>query len=310
MLFQFNAPDGGGILTGRAAIGAEDGFTSAPSSLHLVSARATPFGPSSTFSTFTKQLALVPGKPYPVQFYARCSQVYGAAFVKLDDGVAEWTALLPSTPSAGWTLVSAGNYQPQAADVTLEISALPTFGQAGQGAYAVDDLLLDEDTGEADVAPLDREPIYAALFARLQASLTGVNLFSRRLRHWSNVAAVAQPAVFLTIGDQLPQNRLDEPTLWLLVAELFLYVRMDDPNAVPGTRLNGLLKQIDGALEWRPADLVAGQMFTARGRQQTTLGGLVQYAWVTDVVAVEGVSTDQAAVKVSIEMLSAATVVA
>ena len=43
---------------------------------------------------------------------------------------------------------------------------------------------------------MTREPIYAALFALL-AGAAGVHHGSRRLRHWCDVAAAEQPALFL-----------------------------------------------------------------------------------------------------------------
>jgi len=42
---------------------------------------------------------------------------------------------------------------------------------------------------------MNREPIYSALFALLCA-IPGIITFSRRMRHWTDVPVVEQPALF------------------------------------------------------------------------------------------------------------------
>lgn len=138
---------------------------------------------------------------------------------------------------------------------------------------------------------IQREPIFAALAARL-GTLPGVVTFSRRLRHWNDVAAVEQPAVFLAQGAQNATTDTGLPTIWTLSADLYVYVRTDGGQD-PGPILNQVLDAIDAALA--PDNDVAGRQ---------TLGGLVHYCRIEGAIETdEGTLGDQAVAIIPISIL-------
>jgi hypothetical protein len=55
-----------------------------------------------------------------------------------------------------------------------------------------------------------REPIFAALFAKLQQLQTDgdVVTLSRRLTHWNDVPIEQQPALYMAQGDQVATHQL------------------------------------------------------------------------------------------------------
>ena len=117
-------------------------------------------------------------------------------------------------------------------------------------------------------AVASRESVMAALFERV-AALDGFASASRRLRHWSDVAAGEQPALFMTqrSGGLVEQVR-GQPARLTLRADLYVYVRTGE-DVLPATVLNGLLDAIAAALASDvPHD------------PAQTLGGLVHHCWI------------------------------
>lgn len=138
-----------------------------------------------------------------------------------------------------------------------------------------------------------REPIYAALFARL-AALPGLASASRRLSHWSDVPAAAQPALFQVQKGETVTQRRGLPPRRQLAVELFLYARSGaDPTVAPSQILNPLIDAIEAALAPDdPTDAVQ------------TLGGLVAHAWIEGRIETdEGVLGDQAVAIVPVNLL-------
>lgn len=95
-----------------------------------------------------------------------------------------------------------------------------------------------------------REAVFAALFAKLQA-IPGLVTVSRVLKHWNDVAAEAQPALFQSQTYQRPTTRTGEPTKWTLGADIYIYVRTDDGQA-PGTVLNPILDAVEAVFQLHP----------------------------------------------------------
>jgi len=114
---------------------------------------------------------------------------------------------------------------------------------------------------------MTREPIYAALFALL-ADAAGFTTASRRLRHWSDVAAAEQPALFMAQKSETAEQRRGLPTKWICDVDAYLYCHAPDELTAPTTILNPLLDAIEAALAPQPGggDIVANTQ---------TLGGLV-----------------------------------
>jgi hypothetical protein len=155
---------------------------------------------------------------------------------------------------------------------------------------------------------IDHEAPYTALFQRLQSDVIGLVTMSEKLKHWENVEPPAQPALFMALSDQTPINAFGLPPRWLLEAELYLYVHSDPDDAqdIPRKRINVLIKSIEEGMEWRPADLAGTGQNRGEERHQTTLGGLVQYAWISGIQIAEGVAVGQSAARFTVEMLAVA----
>lgn len=139
---------------------------------------------------------------------------------------------------------------------------------------------------------MSREPIYAALFALL-SDITGVVTSSRRLQHWSDVPATAQPAIFQTQKKELQQRRQNMPAKITLQCEVYIYVNTgnDLVNVTPSMLLNPLMDAINAAIEPYPGE-------------RQTLGALVYNCFIDgEIVTGEGVLGPQEIAIVPITIL-------
>ena len=129
---------------------------------------------------------------------------------------------------------------------------------------------------------MNREQIYSALFAKLQA-VDGFVTVSRRLRHWDDVPQAEQPALFQA---QKRESVSTEPGLnpvWLLSLDLYIYARTgEDRGESPASAINPLVDAVLSTLAPHPIT------------NKQTLGGLVQHAWVEGAIETdEGVLGEQ-----------------
>lgn len=116
---------------------------------------------------------------------------------------------------------------------------------------------------------MTREPIYAALFTKLQG-VSGVITASRHLMHWSDVSDEAQPAIFMTQGNQTGSHQLKGlPYKWDLDVKIYVYVRTSDTVA-PAQVINPILDSIEAIL-----NPVTGQQ---------TLGGLCDVCYIDGAI--------------------------
>lgn len=138
---------------------------------------------------------------------------------------------------------------------------------------------------------MDHEKIYSALFAKLSASSAFVTA-SRKLRHWSDVPASEQPAIFVVQRNELVVTTPGLPSVWRLHCDVYLYGNTNgDPVLNPSSILNPLL---DATVA-----LIAPNVMT----NKQTLGELVQHAWVEgEIVTDEGLLGDQAVCVIPIMM--------
>ncbi len=88
---------------------------------------------------------------------------------------------------------------------------------------------------------IDREAIYAALYQRL-AALPGLATSSRKLLHWADVPSDDQPALFLAQGDQSTSTTSGQETVWMLRANVYLYVHT--AGEAPGPVINPLVDAV------------------------------------------------------------------
>lgn len=131
-----------------------------------------------------------------------------------------------------------------------------------------------------------REQIYSALFERLK-TVSGIRTFSRRLKTWDEVSQGQCPALFMTVGDQIPDQHAGLPTKWTLEAECWLYCKSGtDPNATPSIEMNTILDAIEAVL--KPS---------AAGEPQT-LGGLVSHCWMSGTIETDGGTIGETAVAI------------
>jgi hypothetical protein len=136
-----------------------------------------------------------------------------------------------------------------------------------------------------------REPIYAALFA-LVASAASFVTIGRRLRHWSDVGAAEQPALFMTQKSENAEERQPLPVKWRASVDLYLSTQAPDELTSPATVLNLLLDAVEAALAPDPVGHVQ------------TLGGLVSHCWIAGRIQTdEGVLGGQAVAIVPVEIL-------
>ena len=91
------------------------------------------------------------------------------------------------------------------------------------------------------------EPIYAALFTLLAGAATFVTS-SRRLRHWSDVAAAEQPALFQVQKTETVIRPRGAPPKWTLGADVYVYCQAPDEITSPATVMNPLIDAIEAAL--------------------------------------------------------------
>lgn len=117
---------------------------------------------------------------------------------------------------------------------------------------------------------VSREQIHAALF-QLLTSAGGFITTSRTLKHWSDVPAASQPALFQAHRAEMVENPTrGAPARWSMSFDIYVYANTaSDPAQSPSTVLNPLLDAIVAALA--PNQVTGVQ----------TLGGLVHHCWIS-----------------------------
>jgi hypothetical protein len=91
---------------------------------------------------------------------------------------------------------------------------------------------------------MNREMIYDAIFTRLQG-VVGVQSVSRILRHWSDVPAEDQPAVFLAHGDEVVEPAESGASRHFLLPRVYVYANARSSDVPPSTTLNNLIGAIE-----------------------------------------------------------------
>ena len=152
---------------------------------------------------------------------------------------------------------------------------------------------------------IDLEPIYAALLTQV---LTANTLLSsdlkivesgRWLKHWDDVPAASQPALFLKQGPTDSRQKNWGMPINNLKASVWVYWKIEgspDQAFYPGKALNQFIKAISKALD----PLISGE--------KQNLGGLVQHCFIDGIISFdEGVpgDDDQAVLVIPITMVTA-----
>lgn len=129
---------------------------------------------------------------------------------------------------------------------------------------------------------MNREAIYQALYDKL-AAVPGIKTKGRKLKHWSDVPASQQPALFQAQKNELAHRQQGVGTVWTLTVDVYLYTSTTG-SALPSTQLNSIVDAIEAALQ--PDNPV---------RNTNTLGGLVQHCRIEGAIETdEGTLGDQA----------------
>jgi hypothetical protein len=138
---------------------------------------------------------------------------------------------------------------------------------------------------------MNREPIYLALFAKLQA-IPGVVTASRRLQHWADVPATSQPAIFQAQIKEKQEPRKGLPAKVILQCDVYLYVNSgNDLSVAPAPQLNQFMDAIEAAL----APDVNGVQ---------TLNNTVSHCWIEgEVITDEGALGAQAVAIIPVNIL-------
>jgi hypothetical protein len=143
---------------------------------------------------------------------------------------------------------------------------------------------------------VNREEIYAALFAHLNAQKTNniLTTASRRLRHIEECQPAEFPCAFQVQDTETANGRPKLPTIWTLNAEWWVYSYEPDTNAAPSTKLNPILDALTEALDPEvPVTL-------------ETLSGRVYHAMISgSVEIIEGVLGDRALAIIPIKIIKA-----
>ncbi len=142
---------------------------------------------------------------------------------------------------------------------------------------------------------MNREQIHVALFALLSGA-AGFVTISRKLKHWADVSAVEQPALFQAHRGEVGTNTVrGAPTQWQIGFDIYVYANTSaDPSASPSTLMNPLLDAIQAALA---PSAVSGVQ---------TLGGLVHRCWISGrIESDEGTLGDQGVLIIPIDILTA-----
>ena len=141
---------------------------------------------------------------------------------------------------------------------------------------------------------IDREAIYSALWT-LAAGAGQFATVDRRLRHWTDVHSVEQPALFMSEkGGHAAVKALGAPIVWTLYADFFIYVHSSDPYLAPASVLTPLLDALEAALA--PSRVM--------GIQHLRLPDMVNHAYIAGKIETdEGVLGNQAIAIVPVEIL-------
>ena len=140
---------------------------------------------------------------------------------------------------------------------------------------------------------MTREPIYAALYAKLQTIGGSVLTYSRILQHWTDVASSRQPAMYqVQMTEVANPQPLGLPTKWTLNLDIYIYVKGDGKTSQTPV-INALL------------DALTNVLASTNPSGKQTLGGLVEHCWIEGSIQTdEGVLGDQSVVIVPIKILA------
>lgn len=146
---------------------------------------------------------------------------------------------------------------------------------------------------------IDREAIYAALYAKLPPLVTAglAKTTSRHVKHFSDVPGAQRPAIYQFQKGETWKRRRGFPPLITLRAEWLIYTTAnpDNPATLASTAINRILNAVEEAM---------APPVSPDNNQTLGLPSIVQHAWIEDGVEIyEGVLLDTSICIVPIHIL-------
>lgn len=144
---------------------------------------------------------------------------------------------------------------------------------------------------------IDREAIYSALFTRLSDAFPGYwatreVVPADRCQKWPALLVIA------TDGTAHQSDEWTTPPRWTLRAEIALYIQRKDSRSDFEPFLFETLGALEDALAPQASEASFGRTF------HTTLGDIVQRAWIVDYEITHHPGDQRAAIFATVEMLS------
>lgn len=148
------------------------------------------------------------------------------------------------------------------------------------------------------------EPIYDALVTRVLNAVINLGFKvntvkqARLLRHWSDVPASEQPALFFAQGDEIAERRSGQLTKWTLHGKFYIYGYSSSDRSPVAPLMNRMLGAVRTAMD--PDQSGPGRM-----QFRNTLGGLVFDCYISGKIATdEGYLGQQGVAQVPIIILA------
>ena len=151
------------------------------------------------------------------------------------------------------------------------------------------------------MAAFSRKAIRKALFSRLQASVQGIRHWTMQPEGFDDVKS--KPALVLVTEQHSAQTEAGLPTIWTFEYTARLWTRGTGlaSEESPDDELDDWLDQIHGALKHQSTE---GYSDMGPSDAQTTLGGLVQRAWISGPVQFGTVKGGESFIDVPIEVVA------
>lgn len=144
---------------------------------------------------------------------------------------------------------------------------------------------------------MNRENIYADLFSKVSqnASLAAlVKTFGRMLKHWSDVPAGMQPAIYMVQGTETPiYVSGNMPPKWELHPTFYIYVSTSgDSQRIPAQLMNPIMDAFFDSLTLNPIT------------HTMELGGKVWHCRIQNIETDEGVLGEQGVSIIPIDIIA------
>jgi hypothetical protein len=120
---------------------------------------------------------------------------------------------------------------------------------------------------------------------------------ARLLRHWTDVQASDQPALFVTQRGEVSEKRIGQLNKWTLDVLVYIYCQAPTDRTPVAPALNALIGAVRAAVSTDPSG-------PGRAQNRCTLGGLVFDTWIEGKIETdEGFLGQQGVAKISVRII-------